>query len=96
MRIKPFEGAFYSGYTFWCPACEMRHTVVTKKVADAQVPVWGFDGNQRYPTFDPSIRVNYGTGSVCHLHVKYGMLVYCADCTHVYAGQTHPMVEMAE
>lgn len=109
MRIKYYEkDSGEQGYVFWCLACKRRHSLPLANSPNGHL--WTFDGNHRYPTFSPSLHLTGSGGSyvdrkwvavgapvtICHLHVQYGMLVYTADCPHLFAGQTHPMVELDE
>lgn len=52
MKVKPFHSdGQLSGYTFWCPGCQMRHQVST---------AWSFNGDLEHPTFQPSVLVRSG------------------------------------
>jgi len=59
------------------------------------VPRWSFNGDVEKPTFSPSLLV-YDRSSGerktgCHLFVRDGMIEYCGDCPHEFAGKTIPM-----
>lgn len=80
--------------TFWCPACDMRHRVVT--------PKWTWNNSTDLPTISPSILVKgvlYGpdqlpfhkyngpaecesTPYICHSYVENGTIRYLGDSTH--------------
>lgn len=76
------------GYSFYCPACKCGHYVRTS----GPEPTWSFNLNEAAPSFRPSLKIS-GGGSVCHLNVDGGHLVFCPDCTHEFAGKTVPMVD---
>lgn len=84
------------GWSFFCPGCDMDHSIQVDNSATPGGPQWSFDGNEEAPTFSPSIRVQYTWGEsnerrVCHSFVQGGNLVYLSDCTHALAGQTIPL-----
>ena len=94
-----------AGYLFYCPGCEIGHSVGT----EGGPPSWNFDGNLEKPTFLPSVRcfTEYSDednpdGSpkklpagkqrtLCHLFVKEGMIQFLSDCEHTLAGKTVPL-----
>lgn len=78
------------GFSFQCPACKCAHFIQTNPLFR---PCCGFNGDVNNPTVTPSIKVNLGSGGVCHSFVTEGMIKYCTDCTHDMAGQT---VELPE
>lgn len=47
---------------------------------------WTWDGNTESPTISPSVR-HTGDG-INHYFIQNGKILYCADSTHSYAGQT--------
>lgn len=49
------------------------------------LPLWTFNGNMASPTFTPSLKYD-SVG--CHLHLRNGMLEYCADSKHRMAGKS--------
>lgn len=51
-------------------------------------PGWEWDGSIQKPSLNPSVRVRLGVDSVCHYFLRLGRIEYCADSTHVLAGQT--------
>lgn len=72
----------------WCPGCESLHCVVLDTAA-----AWTWDGDERHPTFSPSILVTGGSQAlVCHSFVRAGVWDFLADSTHPLAGQQVPMV----
>lgn len=44
------------GLTFWCPGCDMAHRVW---VGTGNGPRWTWNGDAEYPTFSPSILVQW-------------------------------------
>ena len=80
-------------YIHWCPGCEKYHGIPAeqgaKSLSGAQ---WTFNGDLEKPSFHPS--VNY-VGK-CHYWVKDGMIDYCADSKHKYAGKKIPIPEDPE
>lgn len=78
-------------FLFWCPGCKFGHAVWTTKKNRVGAQ-WSFNGNMEKPSFDPSIlglkTVNHPR---CHLFVRNGMLEFCGDCEHEFAGKTIPM-----
>lgn len=83
---------------FFCSGCGDNHVVpftdvpVTK---EHPLPpgVWFFNGNLDKPTISPSIRIIGGvTGTLCHVVVTDGILNFCADSPHKYAGQSIGML----
>ena len=65
---------------FHCPACGYSHPFHT--------PQWTWNGSFERPTFWPSLMVNMGTSSQCHLFLTDGKIIYQADCMHAMAGKT--------
>lgn len=52
--VHGHEGTF--GYGFHCPGCKHMHVVWTKARPDQpNGHVWGFNGNEKRPTFTPSL-----------------------------------------
>jgi len=60
-------------------------------------PSWEWNGDVENPTLSPSIKtwVNLPNGDkICHSFIRNGMIEYLSDCTHEYAGQTLPLLEI--
>ena len=74
------QAASGSAFIFFCPACECAHQFPTKG--------WKFNGNMVSPTFTPSL-LHPSIG--CHLNLIDGIIHYCADCKHAFAGRSLPM-----
>lgn len=97
-RYPGVNGVIYN-VAFWCPACNCEHPY--RIVPYDGGPVWAFNGDFIKPVFSPSLLVykgGRGTGTGCHLFVggsdgsKPGMIEYCSDCPHDWAGKTVPMI----
>jgi hypothetical protein len=102
MKLRRVEGA---GYSFHCPGCGQHHVFYT----EGDGPKWSFNGDTDRPTFSPSLKNSHpGQPAVedpekpeeaipafcCHLHVENGVLKYCPDCTHAFAGLNVPMEDV--
>ena len=60
---------------------------------------WTWNGDTEKPTLRPSIltKTEHGeerTPIVCHSHVNDGIIHFLDDCTHSYAGQFVPLLEV--
>lgn len=99
MKLRIDHGEKKS-YLLWCPGCEDTH-----RVND----MWEFNGDDKMPTFTPSILVRrpaspnasekykkYRVAKVCHSFVTAGEWHYLTDSTHHLAGQTVPMVDLPD
>ena len=84
-------------YIFECPACGLRHKF---DIEGTVRPTWVFNGNLERPTFTPSLRSRSGSGGptddVCHFNLTDGILHFCSDCTHAYAGKSLPLPDIKE
>lgn len=92
----------------YCPACEMMHVVYL--AGSNFPAKWDWNGNAEAPSFHPSLshrfpwhrppnhpNVPAGQDRVkvhCHYFIKDGMIQYCSDCTHTYAGKTIPLPDI--
>jgi Family of unknown function (DUF6527) len=104
MKLKPFlrEGAI-AGYYFDCPGCKAGHHVAVRPNTLTNGASWEFNGDLINPTFSPSVLSRYEftpeSGKqtiICHSFVKNGQIEFLSDCTHELAGQTIPMLEIAD
>jgi len=84
--------------TFFCPACECDHGVwVTPNKNILKESCWSFNGNFEKPTFAPSLKITTPTPQgyhICHNIITNGLIHYCNDCTHKFAGQTIELPEI--
>lgn len=82
----------------------LRHIPVILKGSrrDQKGPVWSWNGDVDKPTLKPSILSKideYGPNKekrICHTWVNDGMVQYLNDCTHEFAGQTRPLLEVED
>ena len=74
-------------YIFWCPGCEEPHGFIVR--SDPRTyPSWTFNGSVLHPTFTPSLL--HPRERRCHLFLIEGVIDYCSDCHHKFAGsKTH-------
>mgnify|MGYP003386221911 CR=1 FL=1 len=92
-------GESHEAYTFYCPGCEHTHIYYVKwgERSKQQSPTWNFNGNMERPTFTPSLLNKCDWGAfkenpqICHLFLTNGILEFCSDSTHKYAGQKIPL-----
>lgn len=83
-------------YIFDCPACKCSHGVWTTS-RNGNNAIWNFNGNVNVPSISPSINVTIKADggkilvSRCHSVITNGMINYCGDCTHEYAGKQIPL-----
>lgn len=84
------------GYCFLCPACQLRHFIVTRR-ADGNGDTWAFNDDLNNPTVQPSIRVTWPKGDktvLCHSFVTNGVIHFLSDCTHNFAGKSLHLPEI--
>lgn len=103
--IKKFiYGNKNEGYDFHCPGCKSVHSVFIKQgpikknilgkiIKGQEIPLWKFNGDEKYPTFKPSILVRWDEGEqnikkVCHSFITMGYIRFLGDCTHKLKNQT--------
>lgn len=81
--------------SFWCVGCRQPHAMPIVRARPAPARRWFFDGNMQAPTIEPSLRVMKmdGVSTDCHVVITAGMLNYCADSVHRFAGHSVPMVD---
>lgn len=120
MIIKPYyaqhsDGSMEEGWSFWCPGCFDTHHYRTKAPdvpcswrEDKRWPVWAFNGNQRLPTFTPSLLLSSGGGhwvdgvweevapktTICHMYTTDGVFDFLGDCVHHLKGQKVPILSL--
>lgn len=78
---------------FWCPGCEGYH-MVPVSVGTRRHPgtthkdkTWLWNGSVDKPTLTPS--VNHP--GVCHFFITDGVVKYCGDSKHGYAGKDYAL-----
>lgn len=86
-----------------CVACKW-HQIPKRREPGS---TWNYNGNPECPTFTPSVNECINPTESphhnprvpmrrCHYIITNGMIAYCGDCTHEYAGKTVPMIECPE
>lgn len=82
-------------YSFKCPACGIEHSIdINHRVLHMH---WSFNESMNYPTFLPSILVEWDREKVhhrCHSFIKEGKIEFLSDCTHNMKGQTVELPEI--
>jgi len=90
-KLQSFHGYIIQ---FWCPGCEVKHSVTVEHPDNPSQCAWGFNKDYDKPTFTPSIKttlpptVEDGTSKICHLFLTDGKLQFLSDCWHPLANQT--------
>lgn len=97
--------------TVWCEGCGHSHTFPvhldyykgsTLYPEGKHRPMWAYNGVAAKPTFTPSLRQYYthpetkAERTTCHIIITDGMVQFCSDCPHQYAGQARPLVDIPE
>lgn len=89
------------GYGHWCPGCNEMHVIITHYDPDFSGPAWSFNGDINSPTFTPSIYINTSreidgksVPHCCHYFMQDGILRYCGDSTHDFAGKNVPLPDL--
>ena len=75
------------GHVHYCPGCDEMHHLP---------PGWTFNGDLVKPTYSPSFRhemdfVDRTPHRICHYILTDGVLNFCGDCTHSFAGKSVPL-----
>jgi len=77
----------------WCTACSCCHGF--------QVPRWSFNGDIEAPTFHPSMRLSVPMKmdsaekrTICHYVLMGGVICYCSDSPHDFAGMSVPLEDI--
>ena len=63
----------------FCPGCNSGHLFDKR---------WEFNGDDKKPTFKPSMLVNANLPNRCHSYVTDGKIQFLSDCDHHLKGQT--------
>ena len=91
-------GKHVAAWFVYCPACRRSHRFIVENEADPD-HVWQFDGNEEYPTFNPSLLVESGPmqpgdpNHICHSYLKKGVWEFLSNCTHDMAANKTHMVD---
>lgn len=87
MKLKVLKSKTGTFYTFWCEGCEQTHSFEVRFDGGSVFhATWEFNGDMEKPTFSPSLKYPR-----CHLFVRDGIIDYCNDCYHQYAGSEIPL-----
>ena len=96
------KATYSGGYKLmhWCPGCDGPHGIQI----EGPGPKWTFNGNYDSPTFAPSIRCftiddedDNGNPcpprevTLCHYFINDGVIQFCGDSPHKFAGQNVPL-----
>lgn len=90
-RISPALVKVGTQIWHFCPACKIIHQFAIDKPFPNGAK-WKLSGTPEKPTFTPSMNISAGKPpylpQVCHYVITDGMIEYCIDCTHAFAGTT--------
>lgn len=78
------------GYMFYCPGCDIPHSVYVDKPSPSNGCQWSFNGDMEKPTFSPSFLIP----GQCHCYITNGRIQFLSDCTHALAGRTVDIPDM--
>ena len=111
MTVAKLVGVEASGFRWWCPGCESHHIVpiagmnawgfngdLEKPTLIPSVLVYGhlsfidhnLDGEALLADTNKRMTPR------CHTFIVDGRIQFLADCTHLLAGQTVDMLDLAE
>lgn len=87
------------GRMIFCPGCQCGHVINLEPGSNGvggRKPCWTFNGDERHPTFEPSLLVTYPYGDPpeirrCHSFIRNGQIQFLSDCTHELAGKAVPL-----
>lgn len=91
------------GYAHWCPACEEMHRLPDGWTFDGNLDQPTFSPSFLHSGLKREIVDGRWTGawvrdlagepikSVCHYILTAGVLNFCGDCTHAFAGRSVPL-----
>jgi hypothetical protein len=97
-KLRSLDG----GFSHWCPGCDGAHVIHTTK-PNSEGARWHWDGDVVNPTVAPSIRVFSRTDrdgkplpkgtdrTICHYHLRAGVLQFLNDCEHALGGTNVPL-----
>lgn len=84
MQVSPTLRASEGAFVHWCPGCKGMHLI---PVGAPYRVNWSFNGDVNRPTFGPSVKHSWGNDECCHYFIRDGLIDFCADSTHEFAGQ---------
>ena len=77
---------------YWCTGCGEAHSVPAER--------WNWNKDANSPTLSPSVRhyivdpETKAETTICHYHIRSGMIEYCNDCQHELNNQKLPLQEI--
>jgi len=96
-------------YFHWCPACEEMHPLPDSWHFDGNLGSPTFSPSFKHEGCQVILdATGEWTGEwrrdergrvlpfICHYHLTAGMLQYCDDCTHIFAGKTVSLPDLPE
>ncbi len=91
IAVRNHQGVEYIYY--WCAGCKCTHSVPTQR--------WNWNKSVESPTLSPSVRHfiqprNGPEQTLCHYHLRNGILEYCEDCPHELNGKKVPLQEIPD
>jgi hypothetical protein len=90
-------------YFHWCPACEEMHPLPDSWTFDGNMESPTFSPSFRHSGHQRIYADGKWTGEwkrdaggnlvkfICHYVLTAGVLNFCADCTHAFAGKSVPL-----
>lgn len=93
-NLRGADGSIREYVFYWCAGCGHSHSVPAER--------WNWNKSEDSPTLSPSVRhytVNPETKAettICHYHLRDGVIEYCGDCQHSLNGQKSPLQEIPE
>jgi hypothetical protein len=100
VRRATTKSGTYRRLLHWCEACGHVHGVRIDDGPLTESPKWTWDGDREKPTLSPSV-LNFTTDpdtgareTLCHYHLKAGIIEYCADNPHALNGKSVPLVDI--
>lgn len=98
-KLVKHESEGVEAYSHWCTACQECHTFY---IQDQGPEKWSFNGNVDRPTFSPSMKL-YRIGkkkdeerTLCHYILTDGVMNYCNDSPHAFAGKSVPLEDIPD
>jgi len=105
-QVSPYLRQTTDGYMHWCPACEEMHPLPNGWAFNGDVNKPTFQPSFKHSGSQTEKIGGKWTGewvrdlqgnpipSVCHYVLTSGILNFCADCTHSFAGKSLPLPEL--
>jgi hypothetical protein len=91
-NLRGSDGNIRQYVFYWCSGCGHAHSVPAER--------WNWNKDTVSPSLHPSVR-HYVTDpktkvetTICHYHIKLGVIEYCNDCQHGLSNQKLPLVDI--